>query len=1425
MKMFDINNPSYKKIISSIGIIGYNEQDIIECTNGDYNKLPLNCLYVYPTENDSTFNSLIYEMMFPNGNRYIDSPKFFTLSLTDENGHPSFLYCLKFLEKYKFKPKEKEEKDICMAKKTKSGEINYNNNYKEIEIPIVICIQSSKNDTEPFRKLLYIIHQIIINDNYDNDKNVINDYKKIELMNLFYFLFCLPHTSPHTQINLKLNYNQNDNDNNNIYVNGNDRMDVIDFYFCSNCEIPCNKSDSNIDLLFKVLDQTIIIKVLFAILTEKQIIFRASEAYLLHIIIPTFLKLIFPFGWLQTCITILPKENLDYLDKPGTYIIGILSSTIQVKEILKLYPGNKIIVDCDTNEIIGEEIFVPYYPKDRDKNMSDSKNEYNGMLQGKNTFIIDGCYLYQYNQNFNNLKIKDRKKLKINENNNIVIDVQTSQLLMMKNDCYINSDEWKWLRKNIQMVRNPEVFDIGNIIKRKSSVINLYFNNNNFSPIIPERPFSYNIQNILMNFLLNKLNYPESEFMTFFKRSNLYLNYNDPKKYQNNSGKNIVENIKETKNNQRSYNNCFIIEYNLKPFNISIFLEDLDKKIHEIEKENESNNNMCNNPKYNIYKKIKKVIMAYSLVLGISMKHVNDLMNNNDIKKSNFFKRKSFHQSKINCYNSSKKLNYFSLNNALTNNTIKEHIKKKKSAFNLYMDHNIDSDDDSESEKKQEDKAFLFYGENGFLNFVKMFEKYMKEEKFDIKSIIYQNSINNQIIHILRDLKQLLKEKIPNKVEPEKNIDVLEEEFQDNKEDEEDDTTNDYVYINNCNDNKANNNNSSGKGRINKHKSSNDLFDEIKSKSSKGLDNKSHMSIVEEKKEEEDSFLEGINLKKSAKKISNFEYDLENVINNQNKIEDEYYTNDFKNDSNYGNNQKDYIIKFQDFHYEKENVFESYEEKADNKASKKDSYDKIDLLLQYYLFINYYLEEISVDNIVKNKIINEIKNKYDIKINFDKLILKIYKLAFEHSGKKHRDFPYFNFYEFLMRLNLDDLLLLENNIDKFQLELYDIYNNICNEKQKIKEKEILRMGSSEFPSTPTFQMRSESIGGSENKNEMLMRSETLQLKNYGSTLKPRISLAINLDKQEFSKSNKKNKNNEEKNKINEIENDTSNFETSKEYIINESSDFDPFCEPGSTHILHELCALIQTCLPTVNDIKDKTLNEILEETNLKLNSPTFRELVGELKNIDLTQLKNHKNKICFWLNCFNYLLLYTIFYKKWNISDEKSWKSFFKNVKYNIGGNRYSFNDMQYIIFHKTYFFTTGYKPNDVVKKNSLDQKLNETLNTSPFTLYLPTKEFFGPIVYEENTVEKYFTKRKINYTFSFITIDNKKINVTELFLIYEPNFFSNKVLNKYKDILDKMTYEFLTKKKYSDISTKSLKWEMNFDYLYEEALSKDSAN
>ena len=142
-------------------------------------------------------------------------------------------------------------------------------------------------------------------------------------------------------------------------------------------------------------------------------------------------------------------------------------------------------------------------------------------------------------------------------------------------------------------------------------------------------------------------------------------------------------------------------------------------------------------------------------------------------------------------------------------------------------------------------------------------------------------------------------------------------------------------------------------------------------------------------------------------------------------------------------------------------------------------------MMQYYLFINYYLEEIKQDEILKKKVSEEIYKIYNIKINFDKLILKIYKLAFDHSGNKHRDFPYFNFYDFLNGLSLKNLELLETNIDKFQLELYDIYNNVYKAKKKKYDRERFNTDLKLSSSTPTFPTRSFSIGGIMNKNEKL----------------------------------------------------------------------------------------------------------------------------------------------------------------------------------------------------------------------------------------------------------------------------------------------------------------------------------------------------
>ena len=238
-------------------------------------------------------------------------------------------------------------------------------------------------------------------------------------------------------------------------------------------------------------------------------------------------------------MTFLPKENFDLLEALGSFIVGVLSDVISLKDLMREYPGI-IVVDCDTNEIFGDSYLEPFEPskqvptilqtdeKDRKfKKFISNINVGNNIIQGNNLLTVNGSYLYKYELD-SNLK---KTKLSFQEKNNIIIDTEKSQLLIDKTNIFIDSMEWKWLRRNIQLVRNPEIFDLENINNKKNNSGNVDLNEDDEENIIlPNRSFSYNIQNILMRYILNKLSYTESEFMSIFKKTNLFLTYNEPTK-------------------------------------------------------------------------------------------------------------------------------------------------------------------------------------------------------------------------------------------------------------------------------------------------------------------------------------------------------------------------------------------------------------------------------------------------------------------------------------------------------------------------------------------------------------------------------------------------------------------------------------------------------------------------------------------------------------------------------------------------------------------------------------------------------------------------------------------------------------------------------------------------------------------------------
>ena len=1373
--MFDAFKSTYNNIISEIGIVGYLEEDIIKRGLDIDTNLPLNLLYSFPGKESNDFGNLIFQMMFPDDDHKIQTPKFFSLTLTNEQASRSFLYCLKFPEKFNFineeqEIKEKEENNIEV-----SNNDNKNEKEKYIMVPLVIYIKSEKEDIEPFKQLLYSINQIIVNDNLEKqgfESIIINNYKKIQLMNLFYFLFALPHTSPHSLVQLRLNKELE-----NVFSLNYNNNETIDFYYSSNCEIPCNKNDTDINVLFLILDQSIIIKVLFSILTEKQIIFTASQAYLLHLIITTFLKLIFPFKWHHSCITVVPKENLDVLEIPSSYIFGVLSSILSTKDIIDEYPG-KIIVDCDTNEIFGYCNLEPYEPPDteinkdkinegdkkrkekdkkKEKDIIFSNLDTDNFAQGKNIIIINKNLILKYEHEIHGKK----QKLNFDSDNNIIIDSQQSKLFIDKNDIFIDSSDWKWLRRNIQLVRNPEIFNLDNIDISYKKSRNKYINGEEDNPILPNRPFSYNIQNIILTFILKKLTFPESDFVTVFKKTNLYLDYQDTSKiFENSKGRKIVQNIEETKNAPRSIDNCFNIEYELNPFNAQIIIDKFDAKI---------NNNENDEKLMNLLKDLKKPFIDYYRIK-------EEILNGNTENDS------FYHLSGRKPSNSEYRKTGGSIIKNKINKNIFGHVKNNTSVLqetsgqNKYVLLGIDKDVKG---------TFEFYTKNGFIDFLKRFEQFSKDENINIKDIVYNDNINSQILNLIN--------KCFNKQESNE------------KEDEEIKDLGDL--------NKKNLRKALGVSIVPEKKEEENLENELVERNSQGS--------VKVKKEEEYDFTE--NLMKGMRK--------ENIDNT--KIPGVYDVFELTDDNT--------LINFPSFDFDKE-------KKKNDDAKKNKEEIEINQLMQYYLFLAYYLEKVKKDEkslkyFLQNlsiTISNDNKDNHNDsteevkendekteKININKLILRLYKLAYKCSDKKHRDFPYYSFYNLIDKIDSEELKSFSDIFNLFEEddELGEIYRNVIIEKQQMQLKKLQKMEMMSFRSntnnnisrtSSNYKNNSNNNSNENNYDSSLRKSNVDIVKN-----KVNSSKIINL----FSLLHKRHSMQTNKSMI-ETLNENPNlddFNINFSYVINSTSDFNAKNDNNITPlIINEIADLMTKDFPKEIDFNEKTIVDIMEETHKRIKeNKILINLVGQLKYLKLDLINTKAKCLAFWLNCYNYLILFVIFYRKWFINGEKKWKKFFRNVKFDIGGKYLSFNDMEYIIFKRPSFFCSTYKAPDDIKKLNIekiagDKKMDEYSKLIPFLLFLPIKKFLSPSIFDDANFEKQINQRIDRYINIFIYIDEKNhLCCSELLLKYESSFFG-KGLKKYESFFKPNIYTNIKDKKYKKINSQKLSWIFTLDYLFE---------
>lgn len=142
------------------------------------------------------------------------------------------------------------------------------------------------------------------------------------------------------------------------------------------------------DLLFLKLNVETIILIFKCLLTERRILIVAETLTTLSSCIDAISNMAHPFAWQYVFIPILPISMISYLAAPMPFIIGILSSSLEIamKEPME---DEVLIIDIDNNKIISspentQEILPSSMLENLEKNLKKCLNNSNNKINNNN---------------------------------------------------------------------------------------------------------------------------------------------------------------------------------------------------------------------------------------------------------------------------------------------------------------------------------------------------------------------------------------------------------------------------------------------------------------------------------------------------------------------------------------------------------------------------------------------------------------------------------------------------------------------------------------------------------------------------------------------------------------------------------------------------------------------------------------------------------------------------------------------------------------------------------------------------------------------------------------------------------------------------------------------------------------------------------
>ena len=566
------------------------------------------------------------------------------------------------------------------------------------------------------------------------------------------------------------------------------------------------------------------------------------------------------------------------------------------------------------------------------------------------------------------------------------------------------------------------------------------------------------------------------------------------------------------------------------------------------------------------------------------------------------------------------------------------------------------------------------------------------------------------------------------------------------------------------------------------------------------LTNSSVCNIGEEKSDEKSSFeIISENNNDKNRDSNNFENKILN-LSDDSKTSSEFSLNNDESYSgnSFNNNSKKLLSLSKEEDDDENNTSLNFDNKTNFKLDKRPNSEYLEYLdiieisskeiSQFLLFSAFILELDSIDGFNRDIF----------------TILKLYERGFIENDK---EFLYFNFYNFL------------NSIDYIMIHNY--YQRISDSKEfndKLKMYlNILALKLKQLDSEGKGMRRKFRIFKSMKIDAVPEELKTAIKERRSPKIKKTLSnKSLFLFKNSLIIDEKNLLNNSLYNYLNSRKNKEQEGNPLKINILNLYKKYKKTTK-DPVQIIEEIA--VNICLFILKKSLHKIQPEIITQKLLMnlSNTPEFqqiKELVAELQVIDLKYLLNinDEHKICFWLNIFNFLMVFAVIYRKEILLTYYEWHKFKKNAYFNIGGINFSLYEIETNILRNNYMAKKLFSEIiDFPKGDSRNKfKIEYDIRYLNFAISEPMTSSFKLQLYFPHTIEKQILKNTIDYFNSRIIIDGKNIlvKIPEYLSWVDDNFLEN--LNYYKPVINNDVFDFIRKNQ-DKVEFIKHDWSLNF--------------